>query len=216
LKLRKNMVFAHRGLHNKEVKENTLASFRRAIENGYGIELDVRMTRDKVLIAFHDSTFNGVKIEDTYLSDLDTDTPTIKETLELIEKMNGVVLLEVKKSRHIKELRESLMKQIKYVNINFAIISFNPRTVRWFKKNGCIVGQSIEDCNMPRRLKQVSINASIKISDPDFLVVEKTLLQNSEIKKLREKLKIISWTIQSESEKKEALSLSDNIIFDEY
>ena len=37
-----------RGLHDAAsgIPENTLAAFDRAIERGYGIELDVRMTRD--------------------------------------------------------------------------------------------------------------------------------------------------------------------------
>ena len=44
--LRKN--YAHRGLHTKDrlVPENSLAAFRRAAQRGYGIELDVQLSRD--------------------------------------------------------------------------------------------------------------------------------------------------------------------------
>ena len=46
--------YAHRGLHNlsEGVPENSMAAFRRAAEHGYGIELDVQLTRDgQVIVA---------------------------------------------------------------------------------------------------------------------------------------------------------------------
>ena len=40
--------YAHRGLHrrDKSVPENSLAAFRRAAKEGYGIELDVQLSKD--------------------------------------------------------------------------------------------------------------------------------------------------------------------------
>lgn len=50
------MVAAHRGVHN-DVPENSMASFRRAAELGVHIvELDIRSTRDGVLVLMHDKT----------------------------------------------------------------------------------------------------------------------------------------------------------------
>ena len=47
---------AHRGA-SKEEKQNTVAAFRRASESGiYGIETDVRITKDGVFVAFHDKS----------------------------------------------------------------------------------------------------------------------------------------------------------------
>ena len=48
--------YAHRGLHNlsEGVPENSMAAFRRAAEHGYGIELDVQLTRDGQVIVAHD------------------------------------------------------------------------------------------------------------------------------------------------------------------
>jgi len=41
-------LYAHRGLHNKNegIPENTMAAFKRAVDQGYGIELDVHLTKD--------------------------------------------------------------------------------------------------------------------------------------------------------------------------
>ena len=48
--------FAHRGLYeaDQSVPENSLPAFRRAVEAGYGAELDVQMTKDGEVVVFHD------------------------------------------------------------------------------------------------------------------------------------------------------------------
>ena len=52
--------YAHRGLHNDERAENSLSAFRAAVEAGYGIELDVRLSSDGELVVFHDATLDRV------------------------------------------------------------------------------------------------------------------------------------------------------------
>ena len=48
--------YAHRGLHGEGVPENSLSAFARAAEAGYGIELDVQLSRDGTVMVFHDYT----------------------------------------------------------------------------------------------------------------------------------------------------------------
>ena len=57
-----NRNFAHRGLHkrDKSVPENSLAAFERAASYGYGIELDVQLSKDGQVVVFHDDTLNRV------------------------------------------------------------------------------------------------------------------------------------------------------------
>ena len=47
---------AHRGLHTKDktVPENSLPAFRAAAEAGYGVELDIQLSRDGQVVVFHD------------------------------------------------------------------------------------------------------------------------------------------------------------------
>lgn len=49
-------LFAHRGLHDDTRAENSLSAFEAACRAGYGIELDVRYSKDGQLIVFHDDT----------------------------------------------------------------------------------------------------------------------------------------------------------------
>ena len=54
--------YAHRGLHSRDrsVPENSLAAFRLAAREGYGIELDVQLSRDGQVVVFHDDTLDRV------------------------------------------------------------------------------------------------------------------------------------------------------------
>jgi glycerophosphoryl diester phosphodiesterase len=50
-----NTPITHRGLYdNITVPENSLEAFRRSLEAGYPIELDVRLLRDGYICVFHD------------------------------------------------------------------------------------------------------------------------------------------------------------------
>ena len=49
---------AHRGLFDNSTNraENSINAFAKAVEEGYGIELDVQLTSDKELVVFHDES----------------------------------------------------------------------------------------------------------------------------------------------------------------
>ena len=52
--------YAHRGLHSpdKSVPENSLAAFAAAADAGYGMELDVQLSKDGEVVVFHDDTLD--------------------------------------------------------------------------------------------------------------------------------------------------------------
>lgn len=52
----KKVYFAHRGLHDNagDAPENSMAAFKKAVEAGLGMELDVQVTKDGVPVIFHD------------------------------------------------------------------------------------------------------------------------------------------------------------------
>src|SRR4029077_18019646 len=56
-------VIAHRGAWGADVPENSLAAFEQAIDLGADmIEFDVRRTRDRELIVFHDAEVAGAPV----------------------------------------------------------------------------------------------------------------------------------------------------------
>lgn len=54
----KDVYYAHRGLHDNETEapENSLPALKKAVKAGYGIELDVQFTKDRVPVVFHELT----------------------------------------------------------------------------------------------------------------------------------------------------------------
>ncbi|GAA1366341.1 glycerophosphodiester phosphodiesterase [Arthrobacter rhombi] len=65
------LAFAHRGA-NPSLGENTMEAFRAAIDRGYGyLELDVRTTRDGVVMVFHDESVERVTEGSGRIEDFD-------------------------------------------------------------------------------------------------------------------------------------------------
>ena len=65
--------YAHRGLHNSAeegIPENSMAAFRLAAEQGYGIELDIHLTRDGRLAVIHDNSLLRTAGADVKVKDL--------------------------------------------------------------------------------------------------------------------------------------------------
>ena len=58
----KNWYYAHRGFHDNktDAPENSLKAMKLAVEHGYGIELDVQLTKDEKVVVFHDATLKRV------------------------------------------------------------------------------------------------------------------------------------------------------------
>ena len=51
-----NNKIAHRGMFdNIKIPENSLSSFKKALKYNYSIELDIQLTKDNILVVFHDS-----------------------------------------------------------------------------------------------------------------------------------------------------------------
>ena len=104
--------YAHRGYHDKPViPENSLPAFRRAIERGFGAELDVHLLKDGTLAVFHDSDLRRCanvegEIEDLTLDELkqlrlegtDEQIPTFDEALALFEHATPLII-ELKTAR---------------------------------------------------------------------------------------------------------------------
>lgn len=107
-------IIGHRGtLSGPQHSENTLQSIRAALEAGAdGVEIDVRATRDEVLVLAHDPDMGrvlgtgagtGPVVAETTFAELrdlrlphDARIPTLSEALDLAAAENAFVVIEVK------------------------------------------------------------------------------------------------------------------------
>lgn len=113
-------VFGHRGAAGLE-PENTLISIEKAIKLGVdGIEFDVRITKDKKLVAVHDASLYRTTGKNRVVKDLklkeisllsthsDHPIPTLSDILEITQKMP--LLIDCKGSGWAKPLSLELSK----------------------------------------------------------------------------------------------------------
>ncbi len=142
--------FAHRGLHSRDktVPENSMEAFRRAAEAGYGIELDVQLSRDGQVVVFHDDTLNRVCGVDARVDELDYEElkqlrlcgseeriPLFSEILELVDGRSALIV-ELKPGRRNRELCRKTYALLSRYRGNVCIESFHPMIVAWFRFHG--------------------------------------------------------------------------------
>lgn len=211
-----NNKIAHRGMFdNIKIPENSMAAFKKALKYNYSIELDVQLTKDNVLVVFHDENLkrmtginkliqdsNYEEIKNLKLLNTKEYIPTLDEVLKLID--NKVLLdIEVKGTKKIKEITNILKDKLKEYN-NYVLKSFDPRIVRNLKKYiNSEVGYLIDG-----KRKILYSNFIIKYSKADFLSISKKLLKTKKFNKLKNKYQLLIWTIKDKNEIKD-----ENIIY---
>ena len=77
------MHIIHRGIVNKNYKENCLTSFQASFKKRFGIETDIHSTKDKKFVCFHDFTLKRIFKIDFMLDLLEKDKPTDSFELSL-------------------------------------------------------------------------------------------------------------------------------------
>ena len=154
--------YAHRGLHDlkRGIPENSLAAFRAAVDQGYGAELDVHLLKDGGLAVIHDSTLQRVTGQDGRIEDLTAEAlkdyplcgtketiPTFREVLDTFAgKAPLIIELKPVGGNHA-ALCQAACDALEGYEGLWCMESFDPRVVRWLKKNRpqIIRGQLSED-----------------------------------------------------------------------
>ena len=180
--------YAHRGLHNidRKVPENSILAFRYAIAGGFGAELDVHLTKDKRLVVIHDSFLDrlcGVheRVEEHTLEELRKLTlqgtkekiPLLEEVLPLFEgKAPLIIELKVENGNY-RRLCEGTCRLLSSYRGDYCIESFDPRVLRWLKRNEPFIlrGQLAENYAKPGKAPGIPLPARLAMTLllPNFL-----------------------------------------------
>ena len=137
---------AHRGLHGEGAAENSISAFRRAVEAGFGVELDVRLSKDGELVVFHDDTLTRVagvegrvdeltlaELRECRLLDTDDTIPTMREVFDLVDGRIPI-LIEIKEKTGSTAVTEKLLAELKSYDGPYIVESFNPMAISAFRK----------------------------------------------------------------------------------
>ena len=236
LKALKNLLIAHRGLHNsnENTPENSLKAFELAIEKGFAIEKDIHLTADGEVVVFHDHSLKrmcGVDkiIEEMTLQEIKQHTllgsnekiPTLKECLELVNGKEPL-LIEFKCQSLINctDLCEAANKILSDYKGKYFVQSFYPMVLKWYRKNrpDVLRGQLAEDFKGDVLYKKMLGNMLFNfISRPHFISYGHHC-KNKFMFKLAKKLGgfPVGWTFKSNDELNCSKTDFNTFIFEDF
>ena len=214
---------------------NSLAAFKNAVKNKLPIELDVALLTDGTLVVYHDERLARMTGKDGFISnctykDIEKLTllgtkekiPTFAEALEVIDG-KVPILIEIKNFGKVGAFEKAVWKELQNYRGEYAIESFNPYTLEWFKNNAPKIkrGQissffkDKEIAGIKKfALKRMLLNK--KISEPNFIVYKEEDMPNKYVKKYYGKVPVLLYAIKSVEQETRIKEFCDNIIFDSY
>ncbi|MFC7053015.1 glycerophosphodiester phosphodiesterase family protein [Hansschlegelia quercus] len=232
---------AHRGLHDRAagIIENTPTAVSRAIDAGYGVEIDVRETADGGMVVIHDAVLDRLSAETgriavktvaelrripiAHSGDL---LWTLEDCLDLVGGRVPLVV-EIKSPRkqgveHARRVAERVAERSAQV----ALKSFNPRAVRVAKLYApaipCgLVGHEIKldpAAGKPRGARGRALAKALRsprIDEIDFLSWDIEDIDRPEVAVARASGKpVMCWTVKSPADRTRALVHADQIVFE--
>ena len=221
--------YAHRGLHDENLPENSMAAFRAALENGYGIELDIHLMKDGRLAVIHDTSLLRTAGVDVNITDLTAEDlpkyplndqgeliPTFDQVLELFAG-KAPLIIEIKEDGNCRKVVNAAVKAMRGYEGPYCMESFHPKCIYELKKRypHIIRGQLVmdyfkeDDSPLPKAVKWLITNqAENFLTMPDFIAYrfsDRKTFSNILTQKFW-KLQGVSWTLKSQEELDEAVA----------
>jgi len=232
--------YAHRGLHDADKPENSLAAFKAAVAHGYGAELDVHVTADDKLVVFHDSNTKRIcgqemVIEQSTLEQLrslrlcgtEEYIPELHEVLALFENTTPLVV-ELKtvggNAAHLCEKVFELLDGYKGV---YCVESFDPRVLQWLKANrpdvcrGQLAAKFGKGSAGIPGYQRFALSHLLTgcVTTPDFIAYDHTTRKKTTSLNICRGVwgvQEVSWTVRSEADMHQLEKLGNLVIFENF
>ena len=215
-------LIAHRGLFDNAAAypENTLPAFDRAVRAGYGIELDVHLSKDGHPVVVHDDRLARLCGQDVAVVDLTGEElrrlrvcgsaetiPLLGEVLDLVAGRVPLII-EIKYDGDIAATCRAVDAVLSTYDGRYCIESFDPRALLWYRRHSpeVIRGQLADDFPDEVRIKgwwQAWALANLifnPLTSPDFIAYNHEHSATFALWFWRALLNTtpVAWTIQSQ------------------
>jgi glycerophosphoryl diester phosphodiesterase len=146
IKSQRPRYLAHRGLFStsSNVVENSLDAFKRAKDQGYGVELDVQMSTDDQLVVFHDASLMRMCGVDQLVQAMTSDElmklklMKSKSSICLFDEVLALnlpyLMIEIKPTKRRSETVQAVLHALSTYQEPYSICSFDPRIVLEVKR----------------------------------------------------------------------------------
>ncbi len=236
---------AHRALHDVADgrPENSCAAAQAAIAHGYGIEIDLQLSRDGAAMVFHDYDLNRLTSKSGLVIEQDADAlrnialtggdegiPTLSEMLDLVA--GRVPMLIELKDQHGQmgvtdgRLEAATVAALHCYSGAVGLMSFNPEMVAKLRDLAPgiprgLVTSPYREKNWPELTD--AIRARLR-DIPDFDRVEASFISHQADDLLRPRVAdlkaqgadIFCWTIRTPQQEALARQVADNVTFESY
>lgn len=235
----KEWYYAHRGLHDADggIPENSMEAFGRAVEAGYGIELDVQMSKDGVPVVFHDFTLKRMcgaegrvcdytfeELEQLRLLGTDQKIPKFEDVLKLVGGRTPMIV-ELKIERTDLSVCAGADRLLAGYGGLYCIESFNPLGVFWYRRNRkAIVRGQLSDAFLKEGSYVGVLHFLLQnllfnwLGKPDFVAYHCKYPRMLSRKLCHDFYRgtAVAWTIRSEEELEKARKNFDIYIFENF
>lgn len=219
---------AHRGYHdmNRQVWENTLSAFSRAIEAGFAIECDLHYASDGVPVVFHDDDLQRVcnlpgEVRERTSAELGLlsiggtkdKIPTLKQLLQLCDGKVPLVLELKGREGDDEGFAESVLEALEGYKGHVALMSFDHWLLRDLKalEAPYPVGLTAEG-DKPETFFQHDEAMHLGL---DFISYFYGHLPNPFITAQRQRgIPVITWTVRDEAARKHTFANADQMTFE--
>ena len=189
-------IFGHRGLPNS-YPENTFLSLNKALEICDFVETDVRITKDKELILFHDPTLNNQKIEELLLQEISEikSTDLNENHLTSRDQILGNVNFELKVNKEQESLNTIFVEKIiEITNPEDIVSSFDWGTILSNReKFNSRYGILIDEENQLFESKAIS-----NLDDTLMFMIQKDIFHSRKFDLPKDKC--VVWTVKDKDE----------------
>ena len=233
---------AHRGLHNSSngIIENSPSAVKKAIDNGFSIEVDIQETAEHKAIVFHDFTLERLTQETGKVRSLDQETLQSIQLLhcsdkiwsldELLKMVDGRVGLCIEVKSDFRTDLTDFITNVSERLINYrgqvAVKSFDPEVLALFRRFAPQLPCGIVACDtrdlskwgkstlMERFILRHLLHAPrTRPSFVSFCVDDLPMIAPTISKKIF-KLPLITWTVRTRIQQEIAKKWADQIVFE--
>lgn len=234
-----SVYYAHRGLHDNasQAPENSMEAFRRAVKAGYGIEMDVQISKDLVPVIFHDFTLEracgkpGKVCDYTYeelqeftLFNSEEKIPRFEEVLSVVGGRVPLIV-EIKMEWMNFMVCPAVDRLLRNYKGLYCVESFHPAVLLWYRRyhNDVVRGQLSDGFVKSGEYKGIQYwlmqNLMLNwMTKPDFIAYNHKYADNISRRLCRRLYRhpAVAWTIKSSQELEAAQNEFDLFIFDSF
>jgi glycerophosphoryl diester phosphodiesterase len=222
--------FTHRGLHGGERAENSRGAFAAAVVAGYGVELDVQLSRDGEAMVFHDYELERLTLDQGPVAKrtaAELQTLRLRVGGEVMPRLSEALvtiggrvplLIEVKSpERHVARLGRAVADALEHYDGPVGVMSFNPEVGRWFARHQPKVLRGLVVTERGRKGLRGRIERRLALwrSSAHFLAYDVRDLPSRFAAAARGRgLPVYTWTVRSAADRALAAHHADQIIFE--